>query len=290
MFTIIAIFAPEIHFVMAPYLVVASIFLIGIPHGAIDHIISAELFNTGSNFRGHMVFYGSYIFIMLLIGMLWIWVPVAGMILFLAISIYHFGQADMEDFLRSDKKNNTAYVIRGIFIIVLIVYSDTTITLPIITEAINIDLAEAAYITASPFLILFGVSALYLIFSIYLIFFNKITHPLVFISDFFLIMLLFTICGPLTGFAVYFAVWHSAGHIYQMQQFYLRNSKVLSVATFYRLALPFTLVSISGLFILFFINNVSWMTERILTLMFILISVLTLPHMIIVDRLYSHNE
>jgi Brp/Blh family beta-carotene 15,15'-monooxygenase len=288
-FMIPAIFTPEIHDAIAPYLVVASVFLIGIPHGAIDHIISAELFNTGRSLRGHLIFYSSYLLIMLLVGLLWVWAPIAGMILFLIISVYHFGQADMEDFLLTGRNKYAAYVVRGIFILGLIIFSDTSVTLPIIAEATNINLAETAFARESSILALFGIPALYLLFSFSLTGIREIRRPLIFLSDFVLLLFLFAICGPLTGFAVYFTVWHSAGHIHEMQRFFNQKNKQLTITAFYKLAMPFTLISVFGLFILLLINNVAGMEGKLLTLMFILISVLTLPHMFIVDKLYSNR-
>lgn len=288
-FMIPAIFTPEIHDIIAPYLVIASVFLIGIPHGAIDHIISAELFNTGRSFRGHLIFYSSYLIIMLLVGLLWVWVPMAGMILFLIISIYHFGQADMEDFLLTDRNKYAVYLIRGIFIIGLIIFSDTSVTLPIIAEATNTSLTKTAFTSESFNLALFGIAALYLLFTFFLAGIRGIRRPTIFLSDFVVLLFLFTICGPLTGFAVYFTVWHSAGHIHEMQRFFNQKNKQLTIINFYKLAIPFTLLSVFGLFILLLINNVVGIEDKFLTLMFILISVLTLPHMFIVDKLYSNR-
>ncbi len=274
---------------MAPYIVVVSVFFIGIPHGAIDHIISAELNSSVNKKNGTLYFYSSYILIMIFIGLLWLITPVVGMALFLMISIYHFGQADMEDHLLDGNKNHLAYVLRGMLIIGLIIFSDLSVTLPIIAQATGTELIEFGFLTESYIALYIGIVSLYIAYSLLLTLIKQIRKPLAYWSDLVLLILLFQICGPLTGFALYFAVWHSAGHIYQMQRFFAHKDKELSILTFFRLALPFTLVSIGGLLILLFINDITGLADKFLTLMFILISVLTLPHMLIVDKLYSFN-
>lgn len=288
-FMIPAIISPEMNRMIAPYLVVASVFLIGIPHGAIDHIISAELFDTDKSIKGHIYFYSTYLLIMLMVGLLWVWTPIVGMMLFLLISVYHFGQADMEDYLITGKKNHLDYLIRGLFIIGMILFSDTNVSLPIISQATDTDLAVLDFTPQSDWLLFFLIATMYLIYSMFLTLKKEIRKPINFFGDFILILLLFAICGPLTGFAIYFAVWHSAGHIYEMQQFFKRRKKKLTIANFYKLSLPFTFLSVFGLLILYALNNLSAMEDKLLILMFIVISVLTLPHMFIVDKLYSER-
>jgi hypothetical protein len=74
-----------------------------------------------------------------------------------------------------------------------------------------------------------------------------------------------------------------------MREFFETRGKSLSVARFYKKALPFTLVSIAGLALLLFINVQINLENQFLSLMFILISVLTLPHMLIVEKMYAEK-
>lgn len=268
-------------------LVVGSVFLIGIPHGAIDHLISAKLFGTGSSLKGHLLFYSSYLIIMLILGLIWIFSPIMGMIIFLLISIYHFGQADMEEFLISRKGTPFWYILRGSMIILLIIFSETATTFPILKTAMNLDpetfsqLESVSLHIASTTLVIYFIAILILIAS------GRVRSPGILIIESLVLVLLLLFTGPLIGFAVYFAVWHSAGHIHEMRQFFISRGEKMSIMRFYKKAAPFTLISLFGLFLLVIMQNALSAQEQFLTLMFILISVLTLPHMLIVDRMYA---
>lgn len=124
----------------ALWILLLSVGIIGIPHGAIDHIIAAELYNLNQTLKDHILFYASYLLVMVIVGALWILFPEAGMALFLVMSIYHFGQADMEDFLsHREPLDRLFYVNRGILVIGLIVFSDPLTTYPIMADAMQID-------------------------------------------------------------------------------------------------------------------------------------------------------
>ena len=283
----LSIFLPGFVSNAALILVLFSVFLIGIPHGAIDHIISSKLFGTGETLSGHLLFYSSYLLIMLVLGLIWIFTPVTGMIIFLLISIYHFGQADMEDFLLTKKFAPFWNIFRGSMIILLIIFSDISTTFPILTTAMNLDTDTFSSLFADPLWVIAAVLVTYAGGQLFLTFRGFVRSPGIFFAESVLLVLLLLITGPLIGFAVYFAVWHSAGHIHEMRSFLELNGEKMTIGMFYKKAAPFTLISLFGLFLLVLLQNAFSVQEQFLTLMFILISVLTLPHMLIVDRMYA---
>lgn len=289
-FILIALFFPSASESMALWIVVASVFIIGIPHGAIDHIMAAELYELNQTLKDHLLFYSSYLLVMVVVGALWILLPEAGMVLFLVISIYHFGQADMEDFLTEKKAGNRIfYVNRGFMIIGLIIFSDPLTTYPIIADAIQMDTSYFSSLMPSASLTLNIIIAGYITISLPGIISGRIENPAIYVIDSMLLIMFLLITGPLIGFAIYFALWHSAGHINEMRDFFERRGKSLSIAQFYKKATPFTIVSILGLAMLLFVNLQLNLENQFLSLMFILISVLTLPHMLIVERMYNEK-
>lgn len=274
----------------AVWIVVLSVGIIGIPHGAIDHIMAAELYDLNQTLKDHLLFYASYLLVMIVVGTLWIFFPEAGMALFLIISIYHFGQADMEDFLaRREPINRLFYVNRGLLIIGLIVFSDPLTTYPIMADAMQIDIVFFSNLMPSANISLMVIIGTYFLISVPAIITGRIENTLTFIVDSLLLSLFLLITGPLIGFAIYFALWHSAGHINEMREFFEQRGKSLSIGNFYKKATPFTLVSMLGLALLLFINLQLNLENQFLSLMFILISVLTLPHMLIVERMYDEK-
>ncbi|MDZ7757319.1 Brp/Blh family beta-carotene 15,15'-dioxygenase [Rhodohalobacter sp.] len=282
----IALILPDFLNQLTLPILLASVFIIGIPHGAIDHIMATELYGLKSSLKDHLLFYASYLFIMLIIAVLWIFAPIAGMILFLLISIYHFGQADMEDFLDTSAPNYLWYILRGVLIIGLIVFSDPSTTYPIISEAMRMDLIAFEEFMPDASLSVLVLLSLYAAFTLWGILQNHFKQNIRFVADSALLTGLILVTGPLIGFAIYFALWHSIGHVNEMKEFFESKRKSLSFMEFYKKATPFTLVSLLGLLMLYGINQFLQLEGEFITLMFILISVLTLPHLFIADKMY----
>ena len=68
------------------------ILLIGIPHGAIDHIL---FFKKRS--LSQLKFYSIYLGLILLFLVLWIYLPFWSLLFFLLISAFHFGESQFSD-------------------------------------------------------------------------------------------------------------------------------------------------------------------------------------------------
>ncbi len=269
------------------WIVLASVVLVGIPHGAIDHIMAEKIYGLDASWRGRALFYGMYFGLMILVGGLWLIQPVLGLLFFFAISIYHFGQADMEDFLTHESSGFTWYITRGLFIIGLIVFSDTTVSYPIMAKAVNTDAAAISHLLPDAGVMLSFVTVIYGSVFFYAWLTNRLQNGMRFLADSLLLTALFLFTGPMIGFAVYFALWHSAGHVFEMQRYLGEQNEPMSLLQFYKSAAPFTLISLAGLALLAAVNHAFGMEEQFIALMFILISVLTLPHMVIVDKMYG---
>jgi len=274
---------------LAPWLLFLSVVVLGIPHGAIDHIIAARIYGLQESVTGHLLFYSSYLFVMLLVGLLWLFYPLIGMIFFLIISIYHFGQADMISLMKPDSAAALFFAwIRGILIIGLIIFAHPEISLSVIEAAIRrqpdwfIILNDYADVVYPAIILLYAVSAGWVLFQA-----NVKTGNLLFLAESLLLIALLLFTGPLVSFAVYFAFWHSAGHVLEMIGFFRAKGEEITVGRFYLLAMPFTLVSLLGLAMLFMIHQAYEFGDEMISLLFILISVLTLPHMIVVDRMFK---
>ena len=286
-FISIGLISPSINESLSVWVLLASVFIVGIPHGAIDHIIASELFNQQSSLRSHLIFYSSYLLVMAVLAILWYVSPSAGMIVFLIISIYHFGQADMEDFMTNEHPSIPWNIVRGIFIIGLILFSNTDKTFPVIADATGISATAFQNIFPHSSTIVAVILIGYLVVYLFSVYQKKIQNPIIFFIDGALLTSLFLITGPFIGFAIYFAVWHSAGHIHEMIQFFNKRNRNFGLRDFIFESLPFTIISLLGLTGLYYIQGLIGSGQRFITLMFILISVLTLPHMVVVNKMYS---
>lgn len=282
-----SIFYPQTASNWSVWILLASVVLIGIPHGAIDHIMAGKVYGMDSSWRGQLRFYTMYLGLMIIVAGLWLIQPILGLLFFFAISIYHFGQSDMEDFITTQSRKYIWYTIRGAFIVGLILLADTSVSYSILAQAIYA--SEASIINTLPEdrLMLYLLLALYSLFFLYAWATSILKNGLRFLVDSLLLLALFLITGPLIGFAVYFALWHSFGHVFEMQRYLRKKNESMSMLQFYKYATPFTLVSLVGLAFLAGINHAMGFEEQFIALMFILISVLTLPHMVIVDKMYG---
>jgi beta-carotene 15,15'-dioxygenase len=288
---VLTLFAPEFMDAAAPWLLFLAVFVIGIPHGAVDHVVAADLFGLRDRLVDHLRFYSIYLVIMLMIGLLWIFLPFAGMILFLVISIYHFGQADREDLLRQDARLAPVFAwSRGLMVLAVIVFAWPEICIPIIEAAVRArpDWFDVLYARAGT--ITWISIGQYLLISSAFMAGRQVVSPVKLAGDSLLLIGLLLLTHPLIGFAIYFALWHSLGHVREMMNFFRDKGREVTILKFYKLALPFTLVSLTGLAILFGIHRAFSFGDEMLSLLFILISVLTLPHVLLVDRMFARRK
>jgi Brp/Blh family beta-carotene 15,15'-monooxygenase len=102
---------------------------------------------------------------------------------------------------------------------------------------------------------------------------------------------LFGAVHPLVAFSVYFGLWHSLGHILELLRFFRRRETApATIPDFYRKAALFTILPFVGLIGLYWATQAFGSTDQMIALLFIIIAVMTLPHMIIVERLYRERE
>lgn len=287
-----SIILPDFLIYIAPFILFFSVVILGIPHGAIDHIIAAKVYGLNSSLKDTILFYGLYLLVMLIVGVLWIFFPLGGLLFFLLISIYHFGQADGVSLLKGYSRTEMTLFSwsRGIMIIGLILFAHPYISFPIITAAIRAEPEWLNTLYQQHQMLTVAALVPYLWMSFRMMLKNRINLPKsAFASESLVIVLLFLLVHPLVSFAIYFALWHSAGHISEMRAYFKQQGETLSVLRFYKLATPFTIISLLGLVMLFYLHQAFSLGEQMISLLFILISVLTLPHMIVVDKMFQNK-
>ena len=104
---------------------------------------------------------------------------------------------------------------------------------------------------------------------------------------FILIHASFKLLPLLIGFTLYFATWHSFKVLTEEFAFLKRSSPKFQLGDFIKKLMPFSLLSFFGLGMLFFISQSGFIQVSEILLLFILLSVLTLPHSIVMDGFYS---
>jgi len=278
-------------------IVAAAIALVGIPHGAIDHLIAAKVYEQGSSIWDHIRFYGWYLFLMVALSVLWFFSPAAGFILFMVISVLHFGQSDIEGFFHRFEiyEPSTGWVIaatvsRGLAIIGLILSAHADVALSIVGEALPQDSILFQWMNSQHELIFWGSLGQFALFMPVFSFigFQSWSQRGQFLLDSVVLIALFVTARPLLSFAIYFAFWHSMGHIDEIRTYFGEKGQPLTIAGFAYRALPFTLISFAGLAGLLWIAQAMELGNRLVMLTFVLISVLTLPHMVVAHSLIQN--
>ncbi len=238
--------------------------IIGIPHGAGDHLVAQKIAKR-ENLTFHLKpFIVYYLGIMVAYAALWFITPVVGFIIFIAISVFHFG--DMEDVHPIDPSNNWINLVRtvclgsGILSFILVSHWSEVLE---ITTAMQVNLPK----NLPAFSLLFSLLLLSLGFQ------KKNFHP--FLNTFFALVIGFFL--PLIpAFICYFSCCHAISSFEGM-----RNHLEMRTLELYKKLIPF---SIGALLLgLIYMNVISKDLE--IYPIFIFLSLLTLPHFLLMHKL-----
>jgi Brp/Blh family beta-carotene 15,15'-monooxygenase len=240
------------------------LFTTGIPHGAGDHLIAQKI-----AFREKLTFHIKpfilfYVGIMLVYAVLWYITPLISFIIFIAISIFHFG--DMEDLDEIEPKQTYISIARTVFlgsgILSFILFSHWPEAVEIISKM------QVALPATIPDSFLFASIILFALG------FQKKNFP-AFLNTFLTLIIGYFI--PLIpAFICYFSCCHA---IYSFRG--MKNRLELTFLELYKKLIPFSVMA-------FFIGIVYiFLTAKDLQLypIFIFLSLLTLPHFLLMHKL-----
>jgi lycopene beta-cyclase len=261
--------SPNLLPIIEPYLLLVGLFLVGIPHGALDYLLDSGNIKSKVSIPFILKYLGTA-FIYLLI---WLAIPNLALSFFLIFSAWHFGQGDMQQW-QSKSNNQLKNIIWGLTILVILLFGHIDETNQILknldVNVLKLNSIQGNYICYVFVLIAFGWSIL-----------EKNIAMLISIIT-------ISICTQLpllTSFGLYFIGQHSLNGWMHLKQGLNTNNKTL-----YMKALPFTL----GAFLLFgilalVINNGSYssLKEHLIPVFFIFISCISFPHVIAMNRFYK---
>jgi lycopene beta-cyclase len=248
----------------------AGMFIVGIPHGAVDHLLETDNFKSSVK-PGFIINYLGLAFLNLI---LWLIFPKAALLFFIVYSAWHFGQTDL-----SEWQPKTKHVLKNIAWGILIL---SIILLGHIVEANSI-LANmnALKIPITNNSMSIQISVLLAIVGIIWAFFEKSWMML--LSA---LMLLVSIQLPLiTSFGLYFIGQHSMNGWSHLKQGMKINNTSL-----YLKALPFTIgaLLLFVVFIFFLRNNyLSEFNDNAITIFFVFISCISFPHVMAMNKFYN---
>ena len=241
---------------------------IGIPHGSVDHII-AFINPQARKFESKLIFYVVYLSLIVFNIILWVISPFLGLLVFLIISCYHFGETQVIGYNPTDNKILNfvigANILLSLFLNNIVELQEILYILP---QFSSLDLSGFD----SVFFLLISVAILMLSIVNF-----KIKRKVPLYAEITILYMVFFHTDLLTSFALYFGFCHSL----PMLMLEFKEFKTDSFMKFYIKTLPFTILSIIFGFLLYQFNNDLLTSDNLILFVFIIISSLTLPHVFI---------
>ena len=241
---------------------------IGIPHGSVDHII-AFINPEARKFDSKLIFYTTYLSLIIFNIIVWILSPFLGLLVFLIISCYHFGETQVIGYNPTDNKILNfvigANILLSLFLNNIVELQEI---LYIIPQFATLDLSAFD----SVFFLLISVGILMLSIVNF-----DIKRKVPLYAEITILYMVFFHTDLLTSFALYFGFCHSL----PMLMLEFKEFKTENFIKFYLKTLPFTILSIFFGFLLYQFNNDLLTSDNLILFVFIVISSLTLPHVFI---------
>lgn len=259
--------------------------VVGIPHGAIDHILFME-----ESAATPVQFYTFYLGLIALYTVAWLFAPAVSMALFLGLSAYHFGQSQFVGYRKIPKLSkgllNCAW---GISVISGLVFFNFEEIVGIAAQSPDVVGLLSIFNKQVYEVLLIGSSALTVVLLVLGTLQKNIRFEK-FISELYtlaLIQVCFYLTPLLIGFSLYFAILHSLKVLNEEYQFLRERRSGLTLKNFIVLLTPFTLLSVVGSAIIYILSATGIINMSEVLLILILISVLTLPHSIVMNGFYD---
>ena len=260
------------------------ILLIGIPHGAIDHVLFFKKRKISK-----LKFYVLYIGLIFAFLILWHVSVFYSLIFFLFISAFHFGESQFPHINIHPIFKNIFYFIWGISLLSTLVFYNidelNSITLffddTVVLEQVY-DLSKVS--------ILFYSTNVFTFISMFIFIFMKKIDLDRFFSEIFLLFLIhatFYLFPFIIGFTLYFVALHSLKVLNDEYIFLKKETPDFKIIDFIKLLAPYSVLSIcfTALLLLLSYNNIIGYSVPLLSIM--IISVITLPHAIVMNIFYN---
>ena len=261
-----------------------SILLFGIPHGAIDHIIFFKKRNI-TQLKFYLIYLG------LIIGFVLMWhiAPVLSLVLFLLISAFHFGESQFEDIRLHKILKNSFYFFWGIALLATLIFYNLKELANVTAYFDDTLILEKVYDIKNVTILFYFTNIVTLSSMIMLFIYKKIKIERL-LSEFFLLFLIhvtFYLFPFIIGFTLYFVVLHSLKVMQDEIEFFKKDNPEFSFLDFLKLLAPYSILSIFFTTILLLLSYYSYIPYSIPFLSIIIISVITLPHAIVMNIFYN---
>ena len=243
----------------------AGVVLVGMPHGAFDHIVAARVLRPRLGTMWWAAFLAFYLALAGLVVLGWMAAPAVTLAAFLELSVLHFGLGDAEQ----GAPRIPVVLARGALPILLPIALHRAEVAPLLAALADKETGAMAATLADARWLLLPWGAVFLTWLWSEAARGERAEALALCAA-------FALLPPLLAFALYFCLCHSVRHLLQLGATLAPDSARDACRALLRVAGPAALLCAVGAVFL-----VADGTEAALTPLFRLLAALTLPHMVV---------
>lgn len=272
---------------------VILILLTGIPHGSLDHLIQEANDKRQNRDYSFAKFTVKYLLFMAIYGLAWYWFSGISLMIFLIISAWHFGETDLENVPLKPRIWSFTRLFYGFYVLAFILLTHVEEVNPIVQQMIMgqsnaLIFWKFIQMNVKQILYLFGLglSTIFIVAqSEHLIKFDKIR-----ILRLTLILFLTIYLPLLPAFALYFGGWHALCAFDTIHGYLQKDHPSLTFKSVYLKALPLTVIAMLffGAFLWYCKNYTQ--AYNPFPILFIFISLITLPHLVVANQMNNDNK
>ena len=262
--------------------------LAGIIHGASDYFIYKALGNRVDGNSTNKRFNLIYLLTIMIYAVFWYLFTEVAMVIFLCVSIFHFGQSNWNHYNLPKEKYLTylVYIMWGAYVTLtpLILHFNETISN--LSDILIIDWRASNMVKN---ILIYSLCFVNILLCLLLWFTNRINAHgcIIEILNIFILFVLFSVTPLLFGFAIYFTLWHST-YSTKDQIIILRSTvKDFSVQDYFKSLMSMSLITFV------FLGGVYYVFINVLRvdfgwgMLFLFISLLTLPHAYVINKFFE---
>lgn len=283
------------------FVIVATVVaFVGIPHGAVDHLVAnattADPTAAAGTPRFDWPFHVRYVSMILAALLVWAVAPTVALVAFLLVSVHHFGQSDLAWCGLPARHQLPLQWSRGMLLIGLPFVAHLDVVAPTIDRlgggrpdewhwladhaaiwsiAVVLQHVAVGAVVGAVAVRRFDLNASWVR--------REMTGIAVLVA-------LFVFADPLIGFAVYFGLWHSLGHVLVVRcalgEQRRPGASSISWSEFARRAFARSVLSILGVVAVVGALFAIGRSDDAVAALFVLVSVITVPHLVVVERLW----
>ena len=250
----------------------AGIVMIGLPHGAYDGAVAIHL-GIIKRFSSFVKFMIIYVALAALVVTIWMIAPIISLIIFLTISMLHFGAGDIKNG-QGVLGFSEALAHGGLAIVGISQFHRSEVD-EIFSYLINND---TTYVWLA--IDILTVATIFAIITCVLQALNNSKWSVT-VLELLLLGIIYAVAPPLLGFAIYFCCVHSARHF---RKIYSSIKQSVSTTSIRNQAILFTSISWIAAGIAFWMfADFANPGPTIMRITFIGLAALTVPHMLLID-------